>query len=193
MKVLETERLILRPFTMEDLQDVHREVFSDPEVCHFYCGKTRTPEETAEWLAYRITEWKYSRFGRLAVVLKDTQEFTGFVGLEAYPNSFSRLPDDPQPRHNEVEVELSFAFGKRYWGKGYASEASRAMIRYAFDDLNMRRLVGGAAVENERSRKLQERLGFKVSLNAHPDWPGYVTVLDNGTQAAVAGAVHSAS
>src|SRR5437016_1990056 len=126
MEALETERLFLRRFAMDDLEDVQREVFSDPEVCHFYCGKTKTPEETAEWLAYRITEWKYSRFGRLAVVVKNSREFTGFVGLEAYPNSFSRFANDPQPRYNEVEVELIFAFGKRYWGRGYASEASRA-------------------------------------------------------------------
>ena len=179
IKNLETERLILRPFTVGDLEDVQREVFSDPEVCQFYCGKTKTPEETAEWLAYRITEWKYSRFGRLAAVLKESQTFTGFVGLEAYPNSYSRFPDEPPPRYNEVEVELSFAFGKRFWGNGYASEASRAMIRYAFEDLRLRRLVGGAALENERSRKLQERLGFRVELNAHPDWPGYVTALYN--------------
>jgi RimJ/RimL family protein N-acetyltransferase len=61
MKNLETPRLLLRPFTPDDLEDVYRQVFSDPEVCHFYCGAARTREETAEWLAYRITEWKYSR------------------------------------------------------------------------------------------------------------------------------------
>jgi RimJ/RimL family protein N-acetyltransferase len=175
------ERLLIRPFTPDDLDDVHREVFSDPEVCHFYCGKTKTREETAEWLGYRITEWKYSQFGRLAVVLKEHGEFTGFVGLEPYANAYCRLPDDPDPRYNAVEVELSFAFGKRYWGQGYAFEASRAMIRYAFDELKLPRLVGGAALENERSRKLQERLGCTVTRNTHPDWPGYVTVLDNDT------------
>lgn len=179
MKHFETERLSLRPFIMDDLDDVHREVFSDPDVCRFYCGNTKSRDETAEWLAYRITEWKYSSFGRLAVVLKDSRELTGFVGLEAYPNRYSRFPDQPSPSYNEVEVELSFAFGKRYWGKGYASEASRAMIRYAFDELNLPRLVGGADLENERSRKLQERLGYQVELNVHPDYPGYATILDN--------------
>jgi ribosomal-protein-alanine N-acetyltransferase len=181
MKPIETERLVLRPFTPDDLEDVHREVFADPEVCHFYCRHTKTREETAEWLAYRITEWKYSQFGRLAVVLKEGGEFLGFVGLEPYANSFSRLPEEPAPRYNELEVELSFAFGKRHWGKGYAFEASRAMIGYAFDTLKLRRLVGGAALENERSRKLQERLGYRVERNVHPDWPGFVTVLDNDT------------
>jgi RimJ/RimL family protein N-acetyltransferase len=154
-------------------------VFSDPKVCHFYCGKTKTREEAAEWLIFRITEGKYSSFGRLAVVLKDSQEFVGFVGLEAYPNSCYRLPDNPDPPYNEVEVELSFAFGERHWGKGYAFEASQAMIRYAFDDLKLPRLVAGANLENERSRKLQERLGYRVERNAHPAWPGYVTILEN--------------
>lgn len=177
---LETERLILRPFAPGDLEDVYREVFSDPEVCHFYCGKTKSREETAEWLAYRITEWKYSPFGRLAVVLKASREFTGFVGLEAYINSW--LPETP-PHCNAIEVELSFAFGKRYWGRGYAFEASRAMIRYAFDELKLPRLVGGAARENERSRKLQERLGYRVTARA--DWPGFVTVLENDRLPAV--------
>jgi RimJ/RimL family protein N-acetyltransferase len=175
----ETERLLLRPFTPSDLEDLQREVFSEPEVCHFYCGKTKTREETAEWLAYRTTEWKYSRFGRLAVVLKGSGEFTGFVGLEAYVNSYSRLPDDPVLPYNSIEVELSFAFGKQHWSQGYAFEASQPMIRYAFDELKLPRLVGGAALENARSRNLQERLGYRVYRNAHPDWPGYVTVLES--------------
>jgi hypothetical protein len=52
MKTLETERLLLRPFTDNDIE-IHRVVFSDPEVCHFYCGKTRTQQETREWLIHR--------------------------------------------------------------------------------------------------------------------------------------------
>jgi ribosomal-protein-alanine N-acetyltransferase len=172
----ETDRLLLRPFTPDDLEDVHREAFSDPEVCHFYCRTTKSQDETAEWLAFRITEWKYSQFGRLAVVLKETLEFTGFVGLEPYVNSWFRMPDTP-PHCNALEVELSFAFGRPYWGQGYAFEASQAMIRCAFEELKLPRLVGGAARENEPSWRLQERLGF--TLIARTDWPGYVAVLQN--------------
>src|SRR5687767_10946544 len=117
MNGLETERLSLRPFTLDDLEAVHREVFSDPDVCRLYCGNTKTLEETAEWLTYRIAEWKYSSFGRLAIVLKESREFAGFVGLEAYVNSYCRFAENPNPPHNEVEVELSFALGQRFWGK----------------------------------------------------------------------------
>lgn len=171
-----TERLTVRPFTSEDLEAVYREVYSDSEVCHFYCGKTRTREVTAEWLAFRMTEWKYSEFGRLAVALTETGEFLGFVGLEPYVNSWFRMPDTPPPYH-ALEVELSFAFGKRHWGKGYAFEACQPMVRYAFDELKLARLVGGAARENERSWNLQERLGY--TLIERSDWEGYVTVLYN--------------
>src|SRR5262245_48116134 len=101
MKELETERLILRPFTLGDLDDVYREVFSDPDVCRYYCGKTKTLDETAEWLTYRIAEWKYSSFGRLAVIPKESREFVGFVGLEAYVNSYCRFADNPKPPFNE--------------------------------------------------------------------------------------------
>src|SRR5438067_1596761 len=106
IETLETERLLLRPFTLDDLEDVYREVYSDPDVCHFYCGKTRTLEETREWLLFRITEWKYSQFGRLAVVLKESGAFLGFVGLEPYANAFYRFSDAPEPHCNAVEVEL---------------------------------------------------------------------------------------
>lgn len=172
----ETDRLLIRPFTTDDLEDVYREVYADPSVCHYFCGKTRTREVTAEWLAFRITEWKYSSFGRLAVALKETGEFAGHVGLETYVMSWHRMPDTP-PQCNPLEVELSFAFGQRYWGQGYAFEASQAMIRYAFEELKLPRLVGGAALENKPSWKLQERLGY--TLIARTDWPGYVTVLEN--------------
>lgn len=102
MKPTETERLLLRAFSKEDLEDIYREVYSDPAVANFYCGKTRTREETEEWLAFRIAEWKYSgSFGRLAVVRKDDAAFLGLVGLDAYVNDFARFPDDPQPRVNE--------------------------------------------------------------------------------------------
>ncbi|MBV9848196.1 MAG: GNAT family N-acetyltransferase [Armatimonadetes bacterium] len=178
MKPLETERLLLRVFCTGDLEDVYREVYSDPDVANFYCGRTKTREETQEWLAFRTAEWGYTgSFGRLAVARKNDRALLGMVGLDAYVNNFARFPDDPAPRFNDVEVELSFAFGKRYWGQGYAFEASQALIRFAFEDRRLRRLVGGAALENERSRRLQERLGFRVMLTA--DGGGYITILEN--------------
>ena len=70
---------------------------------------------------------------------------------------------------------MSYGFGKQYWGKGYATEACKPVIEYAFGGLKIPRLVGGATLENERSARLQERLGFYVERGDG----GYATRLEN--------------
>src|ERR1043165_5829023 len=178
MKTLETPRLLLRPFTFEDAEDAWREIYSDVEVVQHYSHLgVQTLEQVRIRIASFMGAWASDELGRHAVILKESQAFIGQVHLNGYVNSYARWKDEPDPPFNSLEVELAFAFGRRYWGQGYAFEACQAVIRYAFDDLRLRRLVGGAALENERSRKLQERLGFRVETNTHPDWPGYVSVL----------------
>ena len=175
-KIFETERLIIRPFEIDDLNDVYRLIYSDAEVCeHYSSDGTRTLEETREWLTFRVMEPKYSDFYGWAVVHKADNQFIGLVRLEAGPNFWYRFKDNPNPRYNDVEVELSFAFGKEYWGKGYATEGCQAVIKYAFLELKIPRLVGGASLENERSARLQERLGFYVERGDG----GYATRLEN--------------
>ena len=79
-----------------------------------------------------------------------------------------------------MEVELAFCFGKAYWGQGYAFEACSRLVQYAFEDLKLPRLVGGALEANHRSVALQKRLGFAVTRNLHPDNPQtWVSVLIN--------------
>lgn len=177
---LDTERLTLRAFEPEDLDDIYRLVYSDEEVCRHYCGKPWTLEKTRDWLAYRMLEPQFSDFRAWAVVRKADRVLMGLVRLGAYANQWYRLPEEAPPAGRTVEVELSFAFGKQYWGQGYAQEACRPVIDYAFKDIKLRRLLGGAVLANPRSAKLQERLGFRVVSNAQPEWPAeYVTVLQN--------------
>jgi RimJ/RimL family protein N-acetyltransferase len=173
----ETERLILRPFRAGDLDDIHEQVYSDTEVCRYYCGPTRTKAKTRRWLHYRITEAEYSDFYAWAVELKETGRVIGLVRLGPYVNSFSRLPEEPNPPFNPVEVELSFAFGRGYWGQGYAFEAARRIIEHAFHDLKLPRLLGGAVKENPRSARFHEKLGYRVTKNLLDD--DYVAVLEN--------------
>ena len=75
-------------------------------------------------------------------------------------------------RFNPVEVELTYAFGKAHWGKGYAYEACVPMIRYAFDDVGLWRLVTFVDPANHRARKLQDRLGMLREPSLHPDDAG---------------------
>lgn len=161
----ETEHLILRSFERRDLEDIHTQVYSDPDVCRYYCGRTRTKKESRDWLHFRITEAKYSDFYAWAVELKETGRVIGLVRLGPYVNSFSRWPENPDPPYNEVEVEMSFAFGQAYWGRGYALEACRRILDFTFRELRLPRLVGGAAKENLRSARFHEKLGYRVTTN----------------------------
>ncbi len=176
MKVMETERLVIRPFTMNDVDDVHREVYSSAEV-----WGPRTREQVAEGVQLAVLMG--APFAKRAVVLKDEGTFIGQIRLDAYHNYFYRWEKEPNPPFNPVEVELSFAFGKRFWGKSYAFEASQAMIRHAFEELKLPRLLGGTGTDNPRSINLHRRLGYQVfeafTSEGHPSGDGVVTVLNN--------------
>ncbi len=173
MKILETERLLIRHFELGDLEAIYREVYSDPDVCLFYCGETRTLERTERWLRFRSYEAETEDFGLMAVVVKQGSTLVGLCGLQPYVAPWLMLESTPEDRRKfaPLEVELTYAFGKAHWGKGYAYEACLPMIDYAFRDLRLRRLVTGVDPKNVRARKLQDRLGMQRERNLHPDCP----------------------
>ena len=181
MKILETERLLIRPFVLEDTEALHREIYSDEEVVRYYSSKgVLTLEATRQHLIEHLASWREEELGRSAVVLKEIGTFIGQVHLNADVNSFARWSAEPSPTYNNVEVELAFAFGRRFWGQGYAFEACTALIDYAFNDLRLRRLVGGFHGNNTRSRNLHQRLGYTIEPNLHPgEELNYVAILNN--------------
>ncbi len=181
MKTLETERLLLRPFTLEDLDGVYQEIYSDIEVVRYYSHKgVLTREATLQHLTEHLASWRDQELGRHAVILKEDKTFLGQVHLNGYVNSIARWNAEPSPPYNRVEVELAFAFGQRFWGQGYAFEACTALIHYAFSDLRLQRLVGGFFGPNTRSRNLHQRLGYHIEPNLNPDDIGnYVAILRN--------------
>ena len=176
MQVLETPRLLIRPFTMEDVEAAHREIYTGAEV---WGPKTREQVADGVMMAMLMSRsHDDAPWAKQAVVLKSDAAFIGQVRLSPSHNYFYRWEEEPDPRYNELEVELAFAFGKQYWGQSYAYEASQAMIRCAFDELNLRRLVNGTGDENQRSINLHRRLGFRI-FKALPNGEGIVAVLNN--------------
>ncbi len=178
MKTLETERLLLRPFTPED-EAIHQAVFSDPEVCHFYCRDTKTIEEVREWLVYRQRQAAQEDMGFLAVVRRDDQALLGLVALQPYVNSWIVFEDSSASPHHSLEVELSYAFGRTYQRQGYAAEACRALIDYAFRELKLPRIAYGVDGDNVASWRLMKHLGFRLGKDPHPDGNGVTGVLEN--------------
>jgi len=176
MEPIETERLVLRGFEMSDVDATHRQIYSSSEV---WGPRSRSGVESAVAMAmYMAASPDDVPWTKRAVVLKDKGELIGSVRLSPSPNSFYRWEEEPDPPYNPVEVELAFAFGKDYWGKGYAYEASLAMIDYAFNRLRLPRLVNGTGGDNLRSIALHQRLGFRM-FSALPNGDGIVAVLDN--------------
>lgn len=179
MKTLETERLLLRHFTPED-EAIHQTVFSDPEVCHFYCRDTKTIEEVREWLVYRQRQAAQEDMGFLAVVRRDDQALLGLVALQPYINSWIVFEGAPASPYHSLEVELSYAFGRAYQRQGYAAEACRALIAYAFRELKLPHIAYAVDGDNIASWTLMKRLGFRLGKNLHPDdGNGVVGVLEN--------------
>ncbi len=182
MGPFETDRLILRSMEPADVPVLTELVYSDPAVWGEYSGLGDKPALLERAFANHVSQDADAEFGRLAVVLKSSGETIGQVHLDPYVNRWYRVAGDPETPVSSVEVELAFAFGRDYWGQGYAVEACRALIDYAFGELRIPRLVGGARHTNDRSVRLQQRLGFDVYENDDPDaggQPGWVSVLNN--------------
>jgi ribosomal-protein-alanine N-acetyltransferase len=182
MGPFETDRLILRNVEAADVPALKELIYSDREVWGQYSGLGDKPALLERAFANHVSQDDDAEFGRLAVVLKASGQTIGQVHLDPYVNIWYRVAGDPETPVSNIEVELAFAFGKAHWGQGYAFEACQALVDYAFNQLKLPRLVGGAKHTNDRSVRLQKRLGFDAYQDEDPDAPGrsaWVSVLNN--------------
>ncbi|PWU05421.1 MAG: GNAT family N-acetyltransferase [Verrucomicrobia bacterium] len=148
MNFIETERLILRDWQAQDFQPF-AEMNSDPRVMEFML-KPLTSEETKAFFKKITTQIENQGFGLLATVLKDSNEFIGFVGL-SIPNF--------QPQFTPC-VEIGWRLAYKYWGNGYATEASRAVLKQGFEKYNFPEILSWTTIHNVRSRRVMEKLGM---------------------------------
>jgi RimJ/RimL family protein N-acetyltransferase len=155
---LNTDRLLLRQWRAEDLADFAR-INADPKVMEFYPNLLSTQESNAAADKFRslITE---NGWGFWAVETISERAFIGLVGLHrpAY-----KLPFGPC-------VEIGWRVASPYWGKGYATEAAEASLKFAFDRLDLTEVYAFTSVANMKSRAVMERLRM-VNLQANFDHP----------------------
>ena len=141
---LETERLILRPWCEDDAEDLYTYA-SDPEVG----PPAGWPPHTSVENSREIIRTVLSAPDTFTVCLKENGKPIGSIGF--HRNDLAEAGD---------EYELGYWIGKPFWGQGLIPEASREMLRYAFEDLGMSRIWCGYYDGNEKSRRVQEKLGF---------------------------------
>ncbi len=143
---LETERLILRPWSEEDAEELYKYA-SDPEVGPPAGWPPHTSVENSRDIIRNVL----SRQETYAVCLKEGKPI-GSIGLHL--NGHTDMTD------RDDECELGYWIGKPFWGQGLIPEASRELLRYAFEKLGMRAVWCGYYDGNEKSRKVQTKLGF---------------------------------
>jgi [ribosomal protein S5]-alanine N-acetyltransferase len=145
---LETERLRLRPFMLDDEAAVFA-LASDPEVARFVRFEAhRTPTETRLFLELVQQHYRRGDPFALAIVRREDQRLIGSCG-------FVSLADARR------SAEIGYWLGKPYWGQGYAVEAARALVRFAFEQMNLERVEARCFVENRAGQRVIEKLGMK--------------------------------
>lgn len=158
---IETERLRLRQWLPAD-REPFAELNADPRVMAFFPARLDRAQSDAmaDSLQALIAGIGW---GLWAAETKGSREFIGFVGLHL---SDSELPFSPC-------VEIGWRLGFRHWGKGFATEASKAALRVGFERVGLPEIVSFAALENVRSQAVMARIGLRDTgiTFGHPDVP----------------------
>ena len=142
-----TSRLILRDFTVEDV-DLLYPILSDAKTMSFW-PRPFTKKETAVWIERNILSYMQNGFGRWAVILKSSGELVGDVGIH---NS---------EVDGRTEISLGYIIDKKHWNKGYATEASLKCLEHAFAALYIEKLYATMAFDNIPSITVAEKIGMK--------------------------------
>jgi len=146
---LETARLILRPFSLDDAPTVVRQAgrreIADTTIAipHPY------PEAQArDWISRQSATWREGREIVFAIVLRSERRLIGAIGLREI-NSEHR------------QAELGFWIGVDWWGRGYATESARAVLGFGFQSLRLNRIYAHHMVRNPASGRVLEKIGMK--------------------------------
>lgn len=148
---IETARLYLRQFNPGDLDDLHP-IFNDVDVVKYM--KATLPvsrEDTEVALLSIIKHWERHGFGRWAVVKKETGKLIGYGGL----------------RNLHGMPELVYLLGKPFWGRGLATELSKACLKWGFETRHFERIVAVTRPEHIASRRVMEKIGMTYEKDAN--------------------------
>ena len=179
--VLVTERLVLRQFTAADVDGL-LELDGDPAVMRFISRKTRSRAEIEAEVLPRFLGYyeRYRDFGHWAADTRDNGEFIGWFGLRPVMATGAAMVDwvdAPLPAHT---ASLGYRLRRSAWGRGYATEGSRALVRRAFTELGVEVIVATTMTVNTRSRAVMEKAGLRYARTVHLDWPDPVDGTEQG-------------
>jgi len=145
---LETERLRLRPLAFEDEAAVFA-LASDPEIARFVRFEAhRTRAETRAFIELVLEHYRRGDPFAWAIILREDGGLLGSCGF------VSQVPE-------RKSAEIGYWLGKPYWGKGYAVEAARALVRFGFQQMDLERVEAKCFLENRAGQRVIGKLGMK--------------------------------
>ena len=160
---LETERLALRRFISADVESLFS-LHSDPDVMRFLDGGRGTSRREVE----REYRERFAKDGYWAAIERATGDFVGWFGFH------------PRGDRGPHEFELGYRIRRSAWGQGYATEASRALIRKGFTELGARRVFAETMAVNLASRRVMVKSGLKYVRTFHEDWSNPIAGAEQG-------------
>lgn len=157
MKILETNRLVMRHLELADLDDLYR-LYRDPEIRRYFPEGTLTYAETRQELEWFLHGHpRHPELGLWATIEKETGQFIGRCGL--LPWVLDGVP----------EVEVAYLLAKETWGRGLGSEAAQAVLDYGFTRLGLKRLVCLIDRENLASIQVARHIGMAFEREGRDD------------------------
>jgi RimJ/RimL family protein N-acetyltransferase len=157
---IETERLVLRRWEVTGDLDAYAAICGDPEVMRYIGdGSVATRDECEEQLERYETTWREHGFGLFALERRDTGELIGNTGL-AIPDFLPEILP---------AVEIGWRLGRAHWHHGFATEAARAALAFAWDPVGLDRVVSVHAVGNDPSGNVMQKIGMHLDRETvHP-------------------------
>lgn len=157
---LTTERLVLREFTAEDVEAVHRYA-ADPEVTRHMLWGPNSRQESQDFLQAALeSQAAASRTDyTLGVIRRDNAEVIGAIHLGVLTGRAVR-----------GRADLGYVLARDTWGQGYATEAVKALMRWAFVELGLHRVEASCGVDNPASRRVLEKVGLHYEGTRRDDY-----------------------
>ncbi|MFD0862667.1 GNAT family N-acetyltransferase [Sungkyunkwania multivorans] len=144
-KIIKTDRLYLREFVMDDAFHLYK-MNSDPEVLHYTGDEPFRSEEAAAHFIQDYDFYTKHNMGRWAMIHNEDDTFLGWCGLKYHKE--------------ERIVEVGYRLYQKYWGKGYATEAAKAAIKYGFEKLRLKVIYAHVHVANKASHRVAQKAGL---------------------------------
>ena len=152
--ILETDRLILRELKLSDAEAFFA-MDSNPNVHKYLWNKPVLKiEETIEIIEIVTKQYIDNGIARFAMISKESKEFMGWAGLKY----------NTEIVNNKVNFyDIGYRLDEKFWGKGYASEASFAWLKYGFEEMNIKNMEAAAHTNNAASNKILQKIGMQMT------------------------------